>query len=263
MSTALTPELYELAFSYRDYEAEVDFIELCWQRHASTDNTCVLDIACGIGEHLHQLCLRGYDCCGFDIDERMVEFATAKFAAEELPIEVWTADMRDFEVERPFGLATNMLTSANLLLTNEALENHLRLVARALEPGGIYLLEMFHPRAYGFGPDILAYAWEVQRDDVHLECDLHHQRKPLDPIRQCQETTMHIAVTKGGKTEVIEHRRRQRVYLYHEFRAIVGCTRNFEILDCFGAFNAGRKLDNSQRSWRMIPVLRRTEEDVK
>ena len=262
MATKLTPELYKLAFCYRDYEAEVDFIELCWQRHARTDNACVLDIACGIGEHLHQFRLRGYDCCGFDIDERMVEFAAAKFAAEGLSIEVRAADMRDFEVERPFGLAINMLTSANLLLTNEALGNHLRLVARALEPGGIYLLEMFHPRAYGFGPDILAYAWEIQRDDLHLECDLHHRREPLDPISQCQETTMRIALTEGGNTEVIEHRRRQRVYLYHEFRAIVGCTRAFEIVDCFGAFKPENRFDNSRHSWRMIPVLRRTEEEV-
>lgn len=260
MLDRIDPEVHELAFSYRDYEAEVIFIELCWQQYARTENSRVLDIACGTGEHLRQFSLRGYDCGGFDWDARMIEYARGGFAEQELPIKIWEADMRSFDVEGKFGLAINMLTTINLLVTNEDLLTHLQSVSRALEPGGIYFLEMFHPREYGFPPNIPTSAWEIQRDDLYLECDLQHEMEELDPIRQKQKSVMRIDITRGEKVDRYLLARTQRVYLYNELRALVECATDFELIKCFGSFNFERKLDNSRRSWRMIPVLRKKEE---
>lgn len=259
MGNPVSPEIYELAFSYRDYEAEVDFLELCFQEHCMTENTRVLDIACGIGEHLRQFCERGYPVDGFDLDAEAVEYARSKSEGEGLPFNVWTGDMRNFSVDEPYGLAVNMLTAVNFLHTNEEIISHLRCVAEALVAGGVYVLEMAHPREYGAQSGIPSTAWEIQHDDLYIECDLNHKQKALDPIAQTQGYTIRIDVTKNDKVSTYYLDRKIRVYLLHEFRALVQAAGGFEWVECYGAFNPERRLDNSKRSLRMIPVLRRIE----
>lgn len=258
MENQISPEIYELAFSYRDYEAEVDFLELCFQEYSETENSRVLDIACGVGEHLREFCQRGYVIDGFDLDPEAVEYAKLKSTEEGLPFSVWGGDMRDFQVKEQYGLAINMLTAANLLLSNEDMIAHLRAVAKALDPGGIYILEMAHPREYGSPSNIPTYAWEIQRDDLYLECDLRHKTDPLDSIAQTQRYNIRVNVTEGEEVKTYYLERTYRVYLYQEFKALIECSGSFEWVSCFGSFHQNRHLDASQRSWRMIPVLRRS-----
>lgn len=263
MADHLSPELHELTYSYRDYEAEVTFVELCWQEYTECDNNRVLDMGCGIGEHTRQFILRGYECDGFDCDPEMIEFARKKLEAEGIKADIWHDNMHKFEVDRKYGLAINMLASANFILTNEEMITHLSSVARSLDTGGILLLEMFHPREYGFPKDNPLNNWEIYGDDFYLECILHFNQEPLDTISQTQRTTKKVTITRNETTEEILLDRKQRVYLYQEFRALVESAGGFEMVNCYGAFNPDRTIDNTKRSWRMIPVLRRTEGEIK
>jgi SAM-dependent methyltransferase len=261
MWEAIDPGIYELAFSYRDFGAEVDFIEYNWQKNSATENPAVLDIGCGTGQHLIQFASRGYDCTGIDISPEVIEYARAKFSEEGLQIEIIQTDMRKFELPKRFGLAFNMLTAANLILTNDDMISHLRSVASVLDPGGIYILEMFHPREYGFNAEFPARAWEIIRDDVTLQCDLRYEQEELDPLCQCQKTSLRIVETRDGESKVYMMPRVHRVYLYLEFISLVANASGFEPVVCYGTFNSAIKLDNSRRSWRMIPVLRRTDDE--
>lgn len=258
----IDPGVYELAFSYRDYGAEADFIEYLWQKNSNIENQCVLDIACGTGSHLIQFCSRGYETTGFDNNPDVVAYAKKKFKDQNLPIEVFKADMKKFETPKKFGLAINMLTSANLLVTNDDMISHLRSAARALEPDGIYIMEMFHPREYGFKADFPATTWEITQDDMILQCNLRHELASLDSIKQTQNTTMRISVTRDDKTEEYLNPRTQRVYLYQEFLSLVDSAGGFEFIEVYGALNSAVPLSNERRSWRMVPVLRRTDEEI-
>lgn len=258
----ISPEVYELAFSYRDYGAEADFIEYLWQKNSNIDNQSILDIACGTGSHLIQFCSRGYESTGFDKSSEVVAYAKKKFEEQDLPIDIFQADMKRFELKKKFGLAFNMLTSANLLLTDEDMISHLKSVAGVLEPGGIFVLEMFHPREYGFKADFPTTAWEITQDDVVLQCDLRHNLEALDTVKQTQKTTLRISLTKDDKTEEFLNPRTQRVYLYHEFLSLVDHAGGFEVIAVYGALNSAVLLSNERRSWRMIPVLRRTGDEI-
>ena len=261
MTDYLPPELHEMTYGYRDYEAEVTFLEFCWQEFTKAESNRVLDIGCGTGVHMRQFLLRGYECDGIDIDEKMLDYARARFAEEGLAFNAMLTDVRNFEVKQKYGLAINMLASVNYVTKNEDFLAQMRSVRRALEPGGIYLIEMFHPREFGFPSDSPYNAWEIFEEDYSLECELHVNASPLDPITQCQRSTLRIEITRGDQVEEHEIERNQRVYLYQELQALVCCAGGFEIVACYGGFNPDRKLDDSKRSWRMIPVLRRLEGD--
>jgi SAM-dependent methyltransferase len=263
MPDHLTPELHELTYSYRDYEEEVTFIELCLQQFGTSQNSRVLDIGCGTGEHMRQFILRGYECDGFDFDPEMIEFAKKKFKRQGIRADISAGDMRKFDTERKYGLAINMLASANFILTNDVMISHLRSIAHALDPGAIAVLEMFHPREYGFPADNPINTWEIYGDDFYLECILHFAQEPLNSVTQTQKSTKRVTITRNDKTEEHLLHRTQRVYLFQEFKALVHNAGGLEMVACFGTFNTDRPLDDSKRSWRMISILRRTEEEIR
>lgn len=78
--TKLTPEIFNLAFSYRDFGNECDHLEYNWQRAAETDNHAILDVACGTGGHIEQFCMRGYTCKGIDYDPEMIAFCKERLS---------------------------------------------------------------------------------------------------------------------------------------------------------------------------------------
>jgi hypothetical protein len=168
--------------------------------------------------------------------------------------------MVDFKLDKTFGLAINMLTSANLILTNDDMVSHLRSVAAVLDPGGIYILEMYHPREYGYNAQIPARSWEIAKGDSVVQAELKIVREDIDPLKQVQNSILKITVTKDGDEQVYYEERSQRAYLYLEFLSLVMNAGCFEPVVCYGTFNSTVILDNSRRSWRMIHVLRRTHD---
>jgi ubiquinone/menaquinone biosynthesis C-methylase UbiE len=258
----IPPHVYELAFSYRDYGADCDCIEYNWQKHTRSENVAVLDIGCGTSPHLRQFASRGYHCTGIDLNGDMLQYARQTAEKMGLTADFVEADMIDFRLDGRFGLAFNLLTSANLILTNDQMISHLRSVARVLDPGGIYFLEMNHPREYGVIAEYPARAWEINRDDLTINADIAYDQDRIDPLRQTQAMTLNIDVMQGENEERYSVRRAYRVYHFLEFQALVRLAGGFEPVICYGAFNSSIILDNSRRSWRMIPVLRRTADPV-
>lgn len=254
----VTPEVFDLAFSYRDYGNEVDHLEYNWQKAAGSDNQRVLDIACGTGRHIEQFNLRGYDCAGMDINADMINYTREKFDCEEPKIDLFEMDMRDFTLPMKFGLAINMLASVNIIVTNEEMVSHLKSVANALENGGIYYLEMYHPREYGYSARIPARSWEIIKGDTTVQAELTYDRTKMDPMTQSKESTLKVTLTENGEDQVYYDERIIRVYLYLEFLSLVENAGGFEPVTCYGTFNSAIQLDDSSRSWRMLHVLRKT-----
>ena len=103
----------------------------------------MLDIACGTGPHLIRLGERGYRMSGLDLSPENIEFLRERAAGKGLDTELFVADMTRFRLPRPIDAAICMQDSQGHLLTNEAILAHLRCVARALRPGGLYVFDRY------------------------------------------------------------------------------------------------------------------------
>ncbi len=100
----------------------------------------VLDLACGHGRHAVELARRGYRVTGLDLSERSL--VLAREAAAGLEIEFVHADMRELDYEGEFDAVVNLFTAFGYFEDEAENELVLERVARALKPGGGFLIDV-------------------------------------------------------------------------------------------------------------------------
>ena len=129
------PELYDLEYSFKDYEAEVAMLEtIVRERHPHAKT--LLDVACGTGKHLEHL-RATFTCEGSDIDEGLL-----RIARERVPdVPLHQADMRDFDLGRTFDVVTCLFSAIGFVGGPAGLEAAANSFARHLDPGGLALVE--------------------------------------------------------------------------------------------------------------------------
>ena len=137
------PRIYDLAFSYRDYERQVS--ELTdWHRAASPSGRppeSVLELACGPGRHLLEFARAGIPGRGIDTSQPMCAYANALAEAEQLDVRAQLGDMTAFELRTTFDLVLLMLNSLSHILDEPSLHSHFISVADHLNDQGIYVIE--------------------------------------------------------------------------------------------------------------------------
>lgn len=100
----------------------------------------VLDLCCGFGRHTIELSAKGFDMVGLDLSMVMLKKALADATARKLSIKFVHGDMRKLTFNSIFDAIYNVDTSFGYF---DDLSNFkvLQGIARALKPGGVFLLE--------------------------------------------------------------------------------------------------------------------------
>lgn len=101
----------------------------------------VLDLACGYGRHAIGMARLGYRVTGLDFNPRYLEIAAADAAAAGVAVTWRASDMRAIGAERAFDGVYSFFTSFGYFEDDDN-EKVLAGVARALRPGGRFLLDM-------------------------------------------------------------------------------------------------------------------------
>lgn len=129
-------ELYDLIYAWKDYAAEGERLHTLLAAEGVTDGSTVLDAACGTGQHLVQLA-RWYRAGGFDVSPAMLAIARRKLPDAQL----FEADLRDFRVAAPVRAVVCLFSAIGYVMDEEGLRSAARCFARALEPGGVLMVE--------------------------------------------------------------------------------------------------------------------------
>ncbi len=117
---------------------EVDFLESVLALPPGGE---ALDLACGHGRHAIGLARRGHRMTGVDFNPRYLETAEADARAAGAAVRWVAADMRALPFDRAFDGAYSYFTSFGYFSDAEN-ERVLAAVARALRPGGRFLLDV-------------------------------------------------------------------------------------------------------------------------
>jgi SAM-dependent methyltransferase len=253
---------YDIAFSFRDLPAECEALCTWAMRHGLGPVGAILELAAGPARHAREFARRGVQAMALDSSEAMSAYARNAARAEGLDLEVVTADMTDFTLAQPVDLAVLPMDSVSYLLDNDAVLAHLAAVARHLRPGGLYVLEMCHPRdIFRVGAASTQTTW-TQRDvsqDTVVETTWGMPDDPFDPITQIDEVSVTMRWSGPDGAGEVRERARQRRFTALEIDALVRASGCFDIVARHGAMDAAQPFDNSRAAWRMVLVLRRRD----
>lgn len=250
-------EAYDIAFDFRDLDVECDALDDICLKYRGRKPESFVDVGCGPGYHCIHYATRGLRTYGVDINPAMLEFAMQKAIDRDADVEFIEADMREFDLPQPVDLAFCGIASFHYLLTTEAILDHFRSVARNLTPGGLYLIEANHPRdVFGTGKST-HNEWEARRGNTIVRSRWGLDDISFDPIAQIAHSKVEIEIERDGKIDKLEFTNIDRSTTHQELRLLITQSGVFEAVGWLGALDPDKPFDNSNESWRMIPVLRK------
>lgn len=222
------PQYYDLAFA-DDTPFEADFIEAAGEKYAIGRVSRMLEPGCGGGRLVAEMARRGFRTEGFDTNVKSIEFLQQRIARERLPARGYLGDMTDFRVERPYDVVFNTFNTFRHLTTEAAALAHLRCVADALRPGGLFILG-FHLFPIDASPECME-RWNAVEGATRVHYTLrvteHLARKRLERLR----VMMLVRRPEGELRLATEFW--LRLYSARQFRSLLRKVPQFELCEVF------------------------------
>ena len=234
-------EIYDILCGW-DPAQERDFVLGASERYGVGAPRRILEPFCGSGRLLRVM--PGF-AVGLDRNPHMVRYARERGAR------VFLADAARFAVrEGSFDLAFCLIDSFRHLQSEDAACAHLRGVARALAPGGVYVL--------GFDVtgdvscDVSGDEWACERRGVRVAADV---RCLGDRAGRIETMRVRIEIRRDGRSEHIDDFQPMRVYSWADVRSLLGAG-PFEVAGVFGRDYDLRRPLSDPESGSAVLVLR-------
>lgn len=250
-------ELYDVAFSFKNVPAECAFLAEVFQRFAGRPATSFLEICAGPATNAIEMARRGWRAHALDLSAEMVEYGSGLAARAGVELDYRRGDITDFTLETPVDLVAILMDSTSYLLDHEAVLRNFDCVADALVAGGIYVLEMSHPRYVFASGKAMGTDWKMERDGLEVFFSWSAEGDQFDPIDQITQTTVKVSWQRGEERGEFTEVAPQRCFTSNEMRALVAASGRFEWVGEFGALDVGIPFSNEKESWRMVPILRK------
>jgi SAM-dependent methyltransferase len=253
------PYLYDLAFGFRDIPAECKGLLTLASRFGVRRPRSAIELACGPAHHLREFARAGLTCVGLDINAEMLGYARALCRRDGVRLSLRRADMRTFVVERRFDLALCLFDSFAQCVTDRDAVKTLRHTGAALRKGGLAFVEFTHPADYfGKGRSRTSERWTQGRGEHSVRARFSLTR--FDPIEETFVASLVIEPNRRngrGPTGRLAMRWPQHMWLRGGVQYVVAASGCFDIVAWYGDIDPILPLDMSERSWRMIAVLRK------
>jgi len=222
------PKYYDLIFG-SDWKAEYDFLLSCFDKYRGRKVRRLFEPACGTGRLLIKLAQRGFEVAGNDLNPKAVDYCNARLARHGFPQTATVGDMADFKVRRKFDAAFNMINSFRHLPTEAMAQAHLKCVADALAPGGLYLLGLHLTPTRGTA--IEHESWSARRG--HLTVNSHMWTKRRDLKRRDEELGMTFDVYTPRRHFRLQDEMHYRIYTARQMRKLLDSVPAFETVETF------------------------------
>lgn len=246
---------YDIVFG-RDVSPEVDFLVALHGRHAGGPPHSALDLACGPGYHAQEFAARGLRAVGLDLREEMLAFGRELAVRRGAEVEWMAADMREFRLAEPVDLAFTLFDGIDALTANEDLIRHFRAVAANLTPGGLYVVDLTHPRDCGL-LDYGVFRYRGERDGVTVEIEWATNRPVADLVSGVARVEVEMRVDDRGEEIVLRDAAEERFLFPQEIRLLAALSGALEPAGWYGDYDVSVPLDHRPAARRMIAVLRR------
>jgi SAM-dependent methyltransferase len=234
------PRYYEIAFSFRDITYEVTVFEEVIHRFSHVPVRWMLELGCGPAGHMPEIMQRGYEYIGIDLNPNMLAYANSKAVQAGCSPTLLQKDMVAFDLEEPVDFAFILLGSLYVSSTAE-FGSHFESMARALRPGGLYLLHFcvqFNRRYEK--PE----TWTVQKEEIRVEST--YSISPVDLAENIYDELGVMKVNDHGENLRFEEPRRKRLIFAGEFRNFIQESESFEFVGWWNSFDLEKPIPDDQ-----------------
>jgi SAM-dependent methyltransferase len=247
------PQYYEVAFSFREFAREAQFLHTSIQRFSDVTVKWVLEIACGTAPHAGELTRLGYRYMGLDINPAMLEYASFKWRDISPRPELLKADMVSFDTPCQVEFAFVMLGS--LYLNSAAqLTSHFDAVSRCLRKGGLYFLDwcvQFVDPMAADGSTVTAHS------DDGIDVESTFGITLLDRAQHLYEEVWTMNVNDNGKRHQFRMVECNRALLPQEFLEFVDGRHDFELVGWWRDWDFDKPITDTLEIDRPVVLLRR------
>ena len=229
------PQYYDLLFG-SDWKAEFDFFRACFREHAGRSVKWVFEPACGTGRLLIRFARAGYEASGLDLSEKAIDYCNRRLQRAGFSPTAWVGDMSDFRLPRKVDAAYNAIGSFRHLPDEESAEAHLRMIARALRRGGIYILGFHLTPTRGI--PIQEESWSARRGNVSIISQMRSIE--LDRERRFEVVETTFDVHKPTRAFRLQQEMRFRTYTAGQFQELLA---RVPELECIATYDYAYRID--------------------
>jgi len=254
-----SPLYYDMV--YEDYtKRETRFINAVVKKYGKDFGKSwkILEPACGSGRLLESLAQLGHIVHGFDRNRNQVAYAKRRLRKLAAKSKVWEDSLQDFRIQdnANYDLIHCFVTTFKYLLSEKDAVASLRLMSKALRPGGLCLIGL-HLTNYKDNPADYE-KWVNHRDGVKVVSETWSEPARIKTRTEAMRTRM--TITEKGKTRVEETLWDFRTYSADELKSLLAKVKTLDLVACHDFhynIRQKRRLDNAYSD--IILVLRRTK----
>ena len=248
---SLYSDSYDLLYEEKNYKGECDVLERIFQEYAETQITSILDLGCGTGNYTLRLAERGYEVCGVDISESMLEIAREKIQNTPASIQFFYSDIASIQLDRQFDAAIMMFAVLGYQHTNEQITKTLKNISTHLKAGSLLIFDVW------YGPAVLSQKPQEKCRVIHSGKDtvIRVAHPELDTFHQFCDVRFNIYRIRDGEPVIeTDEVHRMRFFFAQELSLILEST-GFEVVR-IGQF-LDFKCDPTDSSWNIVVVARK------
>ncbi len=222
------PQYFEMAFA-DETKKEANFFEEAFEEYVSFPVKRLIEPGCGGGRLVVEMARRGYDVTGLDASKKAVAYLRRRIKRANLPATAIAGDMREFQLDKLADAAFCTFNTFRHLTTEKCALDHLRCVAKNLEPGGIYILGL-HLIA-PFDEETCVERWTAQRGKTKATFTL--RVLSMDRRRRLEQIRISMLVRNSHRDLRLRTEFEFRLYNANQFRRLLKKVPEFELCDVF------------------------------
>lgn len=254
------PKYYDLVYG-SDWKAECIFLKACFEKYATGDVKRLFEPACGTGRLLYRFGKKDYFVSGIDLNEKAIKYCNRRLEKHEMSGRAFVGDMTNFNVDaldektdEKFDASFNTINSFRHLNSHQAAVDHLKCMAAALRPGGLYVLGLhLSPTEVAPSED---EDWIAEGKNVQVNTRMWLTERSLE--ERFERFAIEFEVYTPEKFSRIEDELVFRTYTAPQFDELLNEVKEFEVADVFDfAYEIDNPISVDGKSEDVVYVLRR------
>lgn len=210
-------KFYDLLYKDKNYQQEVDYVDGLMKSNAN-DIKSILDLGCGTGIHAEMLYDKGYDICGVDLSQEMLDEAVKNAKKNAKNIEYICSNITELNINKKYDVVTSLFHVISYLNSNEELLKAFKNIKNHLNDGGLFIFDFW------YGPGVLTDkpATRIKRvEDEDVKC-VRLTESTLYSNLNCVDVNFELFISdkKTNETDITKETHRMRYFFDTELELI-------------------------------------------